>query len=120
MHALVSSVLPRLVGSDPLRRNPGLDRENRKSRQPPDGAGGERRVVVGAKPVRQSEFAEDGVEHRPDVLGVALRQRLIAQRAPSPVTNQPLKSMHHTSLAAPQWAKGALEGGLLRRSLRFT
>jgi hypothetical protein len=35
MHALVSSVLPPLVGSDPLRRNPGLDHENRKSRQPP-------------------------------------------------------------------------------------
>jgi hypothetical protein len=43
-----------------------------------------------------------------------------SQRAPSPVKNQPLKSMHQTSLAAPQWAKGALDGGLLRRSLRFT
>jgi hypothetical protein len=43
-----------------------------------------------------------------------------SQRAPSPVTNQPLKSMHHVSLAAAQEPNGALEGGLLRRNLRFT
>jgi hypothetical protein len=43
-----------------------------------------------------------------------------SQRLPSPVKNQPLKSMHQTSLAAPQWANGALDGGLRRRSLRFT
>src|SRR6266550_939878 len=42
-----------------------------------------------------------------------------SQCVPSPVRNQPLKSMHHTSLAAPQWAKGTLEGGLRRRSFRF-
>ena len=134
MHALVPSVLLRLAGSDPLRLNPGLDHENRKPGQPSDAGGGERRTVVGAKPERQAEFAEGGVKHRPDVLGVAPGQRLTAQQiaavrvgerqrfatAPSPVTNQPLKSMHQTSLAAPQWPNGALEGGLRRRSLRFT
>src|SRR5258708_23960384 len=34
--------------------------------------------------------------------------------------NQPLKSMHHTSLAAVHSANGALDGGLRRRSFRFT
>ena len=80
MHALVASVLLRLAGSDPLRRNPGLDHENRKARQPADAGRGEWRAVVGAKPERQAEFAEGGVEHRPDMLGVALRQRLTAQQ----------------------------------------
>jgi len=79
MHALVSSVLLRLAGSDPLRLNSGLDYKHRKPRQPSDAGGGERRTVVGAKPPRQAEFAERRVEHRPDVLGVALRQRLTAQ-----------------------------------------
>ena len=127
MHALVPSVLLRLAGSDPLRLNPGLDHENRKPGHPSDAGGGERRTVVGAKPERQAEFAEGGVEHRPDVLGVAPGQHLTAQQiaavrvgerqrfatgsGTSPVTNQPLKSMHQTSLAAPQWPNGALEGG---------
>jgi hypothetical protein len=59
--------------------NPGLDHENRKPRQPSKADGSERRAVVGAKPMGHAEFAEGHVEHRPDVLGVALRQRMTAQ-----------------------------------------
>ena len=80
MHALVSSVLLRLAGRDPLRLNPGLDHQNRKARQPSDADRGERRTVVGAQPERQAEFAERGVEHRPDVLAVRSGQRLAAQQ----------------------------------------
>src|SRR5271165_7215377 len=79
MHALVSSVLLWLAGRDPLRHDPGLDHQNRKPRQPAKADGGERRAVVGAKPERPAELAERGVEHRPDMLGVAPRQRLTAQ-----------------------------------------
>src|SRR5271165_572839 len=79
MHALVATVLLRLAGRDPLRLNPGLDHQNRKARQPAKADGGERRAVVGAKPERPAELAERGVEHRPDMLGVAPSQRLTAQ-----------------------------------------
>jgi hypothetical protein len=63
----------------------------------------------------------------PSVVGATTRQasrkRLSAslkvmgsQRAPSPVLNQPLKSMHHRSLGAVTGAKGRLTGsGLWRR-----
>ena len=69
-----------LPGALPLRRNPGLDHENRKAGQPSTPGGGERRTVVGAQPERQAEFAEGRIEHRPDVLGVAPGQRLTAQQ----------------------------------------
>ncbi|MEX2650511.1 MAG: hypothetical protein WD673_16010 [Alphaproteobacteria bacterium] len=39
---------------------------------------------------------------------------------PSPVGNQPLKSIHHTSLAAPHAANGALDGAEGRHGLRST
>ena len=123
------------AGRDPLRLNPGLDHPDRSSSDSPP-------TPIEATANRQPERSlsgrpnsrEGGGQHRPDMLAVGPGQRLTAQKiaahrvgerqrfatGPSPVTNQPLKSMHYTSLAAPQWAKGALEGGLLRRILRFT
>src|SRR5262245_38452696 len=43
-----------------------------------------------------------------------------SQWLPLRVRNQPLKSMHHTSLGPPHCENGALEGGLRRRNLRAT
>ncbi len=49
---------------------------------------------------------------------VAQRQRLATGAVAG--RKQPLKSMHHTSLAAPQCANGVLDGELRRRNRRLT
>ena len=125
MQPLKPAVLLRLARRNPLRHDAGLDHLHRQLRQPARAARGKRRAVVGTQRPGQAEFAEGRIEHRPDMLvvgacqapgsatdsGCARRSASAARNGvPSPVRNQPLKSMHHTSLAALQCGKRRARG----------
>jgi len=134
MHSLVPAILLRLAGRDPLRQHAGLDYLTDSCDSPPAPREHKCGPLSGAQPMRKAELAK----RPPPAPARHARYRLCAiawqrsryrlwaslsvsgsQHWPSPVMNQPLKSMHHTSLAAVHSANGALEGGLRRRSFRF-
>src|SRR6266850_4680325 len=128
MHPLVPPVLLRLAGNDPLGPDAQLDPPHRQPRQTAHPGRGKRRTVVRTDRPWQPMLLERRLEDRPYVLFIGPRHRLTAQqiaavritqepapakagvngsqRRPSPVRNQPLKSVHHTSLAAATAANG--------------
>src|ERR1700678_4219522 len=134
MHALMPAVLLRLARRNALRNHAGLDQLDRQLRQSAGTARGKRRSVVGTHVMRQAELAERRIQHRPDMVGIRARQPLAAQQIAAMGIGDrqrlaaPAVAGQETTLevdaphivAAPQCAKGALEGGLRRRSFRFT
>lgn len=122
---LEPAVLLGLARRDALGDHPGLDRQDREPRQPARAGRREGWLVIRAEPERQPVFPEGSVEDRPDMLRVGPSHRLaaqqipaagvsVSQRIPSPVRNQPLKSIARTSFGASA-AKSAAPGGARRR-----
>ena len=129
---LKASVLLGVSGLDPLRHYPQLDPPCGQRREASQSDAGERRAVVGpddpGKTVlpkaRSSERLTSGpvgaiqtVAYQ-QVPGHRVLGRQGSMRIPSPVRNQPLRSMDHTSLGCWAWAKGSLQLVALRRRLR--
>src|SRR6185503_4997624 len=75
VHPLMSAILLRLAGLDPLVSNSELPPPGRKLRQAGDAARRERGAVVASDGVRQAELVEDLLHDLPDPLAVGPAQR---------------------------------------------
>ena len=120
VNPLVTPILLRLAGNDPLGPDAALDPPDRQPRQAAHPGRAKRRPVVQTDRPRQPVLFERRLEDRPYARLVGARHRLTAQQIAavrvsqreritlpaSAVRNQPLKSVHHTSLAALTAANG--------------
>src|SRR6516162_3513781 len=110
VNPLVTAILLRLAGNDPLRPDAELEPPYRQPRQAARSGRGKRRTVVRTDRQRQPMLAERRLEDRPHMLGVGARHGLTAQQVTA------VRIAQGERIAAPPvaGAKPALEIGTPR------
>ena len=130
--SLQSPILLRVTRLDTLRCDSQLDPPYRQGRESPKADAGKWRAVVCAYSPGQAILSKHSPERSAhlwprrssqttacqEVPGAASWTVRGSMRIPSPVRNQPLKSMHHTSLASMASVNGWLHGEVRLRLCR--